>query len=58
MKTKHYSALKKPVPQQNPDTSLVYKMLTPSEIKHLRQEKKAANDYFQKVFSANKPKNL
>jgi hypothetical protein len=41
----------KPSQPQKQDTSLISRMLTPSEIEQLRQEKKEDNAYFQKAFA-------
>ena len=52
MKSKNSSeSIQKPLPQQKPDTSSISRMLTPSEIEQLRQEKKENSAYFQKAFS-------
>jgi hypothetical protein len=58
MKSKHYSALKKPVPRQKQNIYYPSAQLTPSEIGQLQQEKKESIEHFQKVFTANKPKFL
>ena len=41
----------KPSPQQKLDTSSTSRMLTPSEIEQLRQEKRELADYAQKAFA-------
>ncbi|HQP25843.1 MAG TPA: hypothetical protein PLP16_11795 [Smithellaceae bacterium] len=42
------------IQMKKPEPSLVYEMLTTSEIEQLMQSAKDANDYFQKEFDAEK----